>query len=804
MSRLIRHARFRNTRRCLRFEWFEPRQLLSLAVIATDPAPGARVGEAPPSLTVTFNDPIDPTSLSPADVVLGQVGNDGDLQPVQGVTESPGLKEDQLALGLPPDLPSGHYRISLAAGSGLMSVGGDVLTATDVDTVLGDFWVLGRGVSLTDAVDLGSPASAPLRVTGALDFQSNPGDVRLYRITLPAGHTWRLGVEVSAERDGGTLDSALALFDAQGRPIATDDLGLPDAPYDPYLFAGLPSGTYYVGVSGTGNIPGTSGGYDPATGTAGTVAQSQPGGPFRLDIVADPDVPPVVLRSLILDHADPLDSTPTGLTLAFSGAIRTGGTVGTLGDAFGRSIEVVDQDGHSWPVMASGYSASDARLSFLFRSALAPGSYTVRLSPGDGLVDLAGQPPIAPGQPSGVLGTFDVTQKCGSVSRGDLGPLLPDDALRGVTIGGELSPGDSLAYRLVITFPSLYTFQTSFGGGRLVLEVNGPSGTVVRDPGRSGAVSGTNDTMLAAGVYEVRITAVGDRKDVAKLVIASPSVPLESILANGLGQGPALSLRLIAPPPVWPSSSRALGPGTDSGEFGTGELPGTVPPTNPSPTPSGPATTPRAVGPSSDVALAQVLSGKLIGRPVLDWVVLARTGGQSGLPGGLPFIASAQAAGMNPEVLWHSGPDDRWVGEPLPGPFGDAAPETGGAEVNAGSGGGATGSWTGGESAQSVVPEWVGPAASLSASLLPAPAGPAVPGQNASSPAEDVPDAEATSLPDSLWPVGFGLALAVLARSRHALTRRGRGRRKQQSLRASSSPLSSWLAGGLFEHQVKL
>ena len=93
---------------------------------------------------------------------------------------------------------------------------------------------------------------------------------------------------MTAERDGGTLDTALALFDDQGRLIASDEVGRVDAPQDPYLFAGLQPGTYYVGVSGVGNLPGTDGGYDPATGSPGSVPQTQDGGPYTLHLVAEP------------------------------------------------------------------------------------------------------------------------------------------------------------------------------------------------------------------------------------------------------------------------------------------------------------------------------------------------------------------------------------------------------------------------------------------------------------------------------------------------------------------------------------
>ena len=95
-----------------------------------------------------------------------------------------------------------------------------------------------------------------MEVPGTLDFQAASRGVSLYRIHLDPGHFWRLGLEVTAERDGGTLDTALALFDDRGRPIGTDEVGRKDAPKDPYLFAGLKPGTYYVGVSGVNNLPG--------------------------------------------------------------------------------------------------------------------------------------------------------------------------------------------------------------------------------------------------------------------------------------------------------------------------------------------------------------------------------------------------------------------------------------------------------------------------------------------------------------------------------------------------------------------
>ncbi len=271
---------------------------------------------------------------------------------------------------------------------------------------------------------------------------------------VSAWRSWR-------SRDGSALDSALALFDDQGRPIATDEFGRLDAPYDPYLFAGLRQGTYYVGVSGTGNLPGEPGGYDLTTRSAGSVPQAQAGGHFTLHVVADPADSPTQLLSFAVDQADPRDPQPTGLTLGFSGTINVVGPASGINDA----IEVVDQAGHTWPVAFANYNESEARISYLFRQPLPEGVYTVRLPAQGGLVDLAGLSPVAPGEPDGVLGTFTVGPSPARSDPTDLGALLPDAALAGVPISVALVPGASASYRVVLTFPSIYKFQGQYSGG---------------------------------------------------------------------------------------------------------------------------------------------------------------------------------------------------------------------------------------------------------------------------------------------------------------------------------------------------
>jgi len=87
-------------------------------------------------------------------------------------------------------------------------------------------------------------------------------------------------VELDDQRIGSNLSGALTLFDQLGNVLATRDAGtgLPSDSNDPYLFTGLNPGVYYIGVSGAGNLAGQTGGYNPVTGTTGSLGQVQLGG----------------------------------------------------------------------------------------------------------------------------------------------------------------------------------------------------------------------------------------------------------------------------------------------------------------------------------------------------------------------------------------------------------------------------------------------------------------------------------------------------------------------------------------------
>src|SRR6185312_10092762 len=109
-----------------------------------------------------------------------------------------------------------------------------------------------------------------------------------YQFTLPQGQSWQLDATVLAHALGSPLLPALTLFDASGNVLATRNAGAGSTadPIDPYLVTGLGGGTYFLGVSGEGNLPGSAQGYDPISGRPGTDDLTNPAGRFVLDLSA--------------------------------------------------------------------------------------------------------------------------------------------------------------------------------------------------------------------------------------------------------------------------------------------------------------------------------------------------------------------------------------------------------------------------------------------------------------------------------------------------------------------------------------
>src|SRR5262249_45636086 len=196
-----------------------------------------------------------------------------------------------------------------------------------VDHELAGFSVLGQGATLShDAVDLMTIGTSTRVISGQLDPNDYRAAVKLYEFTLAPVPLWQASLAVDTQSLGSPLLPALSLFqltDQQGQQdrqlLYTRDAGSGsiDDPNDPFLVLGLQPGTYLVGVSGAHNLPDAIGGYDPFTGTPGTVGLNQPGGPypFQLDLLANPVITSTSLVNFAPVYADPLASSPTGLTL---------------------------------------------------------------------------------------------------------------------------------------------------------------------------------------------------------------------------------------------------------------------------------------------------------------------------------------------------------------------------------------------------------------------------------------------------------------------------------------------------------
>ncbi|WP_435010525.1 hypothetical protein P12x_001796 [Tundrisphaera lichenicola] len=525
-----------------------PPELTPFAASLVAPETGAEFSQSPTSVTVAFNRPINLDTLG-SDLAIIRLDSQGN--PISGFQlnlctfDPDGL---QLTGTIPGPLESGHYQVWIAGDSGISDLEGNLLLPDGQPAILGEFSVVIHGIGLTDAIDLGTPGSSTMEISGSLDFKKDPYSVSLYKISLPEGQFWRLGLEVSSQRDGGSLDTALSLFDAQGRLISSDELGRIDAPFDPYLFTGVNPGVYYIGVSGTGNLPDLDGGYDPATGSPGSIPQVQDGGIFRLQIVADPVNAPVSLRAIDVIHADPLDPSPTGLSLQFSGSIQTGGQDGDLSTRMDHGIELVGPDGQLWPVMALSYDESKSRITYLFQDHLEAGRYTIRLPVDYGLVDLAGLSPVAEGQPSRVLGGFDVKAREGAPDLTDLGALRPGRFSVGTAFQIALDPGSSRSYRFVVTFPTIYSFQLSDSGVPIPVRGNGHDLQASIGSRDSSLIGGSNQMTLDPGVYSIRIENNSNEMVDSHFSIIHNAYN-ELIFKNGVGQGPGLPVRLIYQPP---------------------------------------------------------------------------------------------------------------------------------------------------------------------------------------------------------------------------------------------------------------
>ncbi len=529
-----------------------------LTPVSVSPAPGALLTQSPTVIAITFDRPIDPISLSFNDVLI-QEQQGGSWLSLFNTNNAPAESLDptgtQLILTIAQPLSAGTYRLVLPELSLLNGLDGSSVADLGQDQVLGTFTVAtpGTGFSLAGAAPLASPVSHEVSVSGSLDLQNNPGGVDLYQFTLPAGHRWLLGAEILAQEIGSPLLSTLALFDSQGNLILSASQGKPSAPSDPFLFQGLVAGTYYLGISGASNVPGSPSGYNPATGLNAVNPPSQTGGVYQLDILARTADTPAQLVSFSLQFADPLDPHPTGFVMTFNGALNSQ----TLQGDPSPGIELVDQNGGIFSVTAVSQNPEAGQYFFLINQDLPAGHYSVIVPNADGATDLAGYTPVARGEPAGVLATFSVRGQT-DPNPNDIGPLY--DAIHtGVTRNNVLPPLASASFRFVALSGGAYDLNSLYSGGAVAYQLVGPGQAGIGSLGAQGQPN-FKEFFLTPGVYTVRFINLGLTSASLTWTLTERTL-WDSLLENGLGQGPALNLLLVDRGGAIAGPSPTLNPG---------------------------------------------------------------------------------------------------------------------------------------------------------------------------------------------------------------------------------------------------
>lgn len=652
--------------------------LSTLSVIATDPADQAVLTQSPTVLNITFNQPFDSLTVG-SDIDLQQVDASGNVLADDGgmLTEPFTLTapSQTLSVAVSGALAPGYYQIVLTGSvsylSGVSQDGnlGAPLANAGTDVTLATFQIATptpptpQGPTFASATDLGTAGQQIVSANGSLDLQANVGDYQLYKFTLAAGHFWQLGAEVDAQRNGGTLNSALALFDAQGNLLKTDDVGRPDDPFDPYLFSGLQPGTYYLGVSGSKDLPNVTGGYNPAAGLFGTVGLAQQGGPYDIRVQAVPQDTPTRLLTAQLNYADPLNPQPTGVTLVFSRPMDVNSFVDAIQNNGWDGLEVRDEAGRLWPLTPLAYQESNSQFTFLFSEPLPQGHYTLVEPAQGGVTDLAGQPPVAnsaagPQAVPGVLATWDVGAAAPSWNPHDLGTIM-GNATDSPTRSTTIAPGETVTYRFVTPAAGTYDFSALSSGGPMTITALGDSGQVTQETASSGT-SADGLMQLQCGVYYVQFTNSGTQSISASFTVYRQSVSAEAVFDNGVGQGPALNLALIRP------GAESI---SDSTPWPTSVIPGPEPFTSASDATATASAAAHAGTASSPVAfesasgtsgLVLTLGSSLVGTPVAgaDHVGAVGPGTQTGAtavassaPGVMQGITYGQSLGASSTAL---------------------------------------------------------------------------------------------------------------------------------------------------------
>ncbi|HEU5115558.1 MAG TPA: hypothetical protein VFT74_02670, partial [Isosphaeraceae bacterium] len=294
-------------------------------------------------------------------------------------------------------------------------------------------------------------------------------------------------------------------------------------------------------------------------GTAGTNAQAQPSGAFQLQVVADPISKPTTVTRFQL-NTDSSNAQPIGFSIGFSGAIRLAPDGSLLAEAANRDLVLVDQNGRSWPIQAVSLSGSQTTLTFVFDQSLPAGHYQLRLAEQGGLTDLAGQRLRGQGKPDGVLAEFDVAQVSSLPESGQLGPVFPGDSGILSLPSVDLQAGETWSTQFETVADGITFYQLDVHGGLAQVNLIGASGEVAQ----SFITDKPRSTLpLKAGVWTLEIRSItGNPAHIQSSLVTSKP---ESLLGNGVGQGPALGLRFVSSPSPTPQPGNNPPPSSPTG-----------------------------------------------------------------------------------------------------------------------------------------------------------------------------------------------------------------------------------------------
>ncbi|MFK7736414.1 MAG: GEVED domain-containing protein [Pirellulaceae bacterium] len=228
-----------------------------------------------------FEIELGPTLNLPA----GSSISNGETVTIEGVNYV--FTDGSLAVGA-PDVAV-NYDTTMGASEIAVALGNAIAAASIAPPVSGGFSFTNESNDTIARAELSGITGESVRVIGTGEIGDNGAltdageDVDLVRIDVARGATVTVGV--AAESIGSGLDSLLRVFDSVGNQLfINDDFG---ASTDSSLsFTATEDGTYYIGVSGAGNVS-----YNPAV-EGSSVAGST--GEYELTITVQKLLNPVV------------------------------------------------------------------------------------------------------------------------------------------------------------------------------------------------------------------------------------------------------------------------------------------------------------------------------------------------------------------------------------------------------------------------------------------------------------------------------------------------------------------------------